>query len=324
MWGRDMDTLQVSLFGKMSVSWAGGTEDLHCGSTKARELFAYLALHRERPHSRERLGSLLWNHVSTKRSKAYLRKALWQLQHAPIARPFGAPAPSDGGAAGSETPEGLLVVDGSWVQLNPRARIWLDVDVFEAAFRAVRDQDVDAMSPAVAEALQQAVALYTSDLLENWYRDWCLLERERLQDVYLMALGKLAHYAERHGSYDTGIGYGLRMLEVDPARECAHRRLMRLRYLSGDRTGALRQYVRCADVLDAELGVQPSTATRQLYENVQSDALHPAPEPNSPSRPPTASDGLDRIRALQQKLQGLQSQIRREIEAVEMVIERRR
>jgi len=319
-----MDALQVSLFGKMSVSWVEGPEDLHCGSTKAQELFAYLTLHRERPHSRERLGSLLWNHVSTERSKAYLRKALWQLQHAPIARPFGRPPVSDGSTPRAASAEPLLVVDGNWVQLNTRARIWLDVDVFEAAFRAVRDLDASAMEPPVAEALRRAVALYTGDLLENWYRDWCLLERERLQDVYLMALGKLAHYAELHGSYDTGIACGLRMLEVDPARECAHRRLMRLRYLSGDRTGALRQYVRCAEVLDAELGVEPSTATRQLYENVQSDALRPAPDINSPSRSPNASDGLDRIRALQQKLQGLQSQIQREIEAVEMVIERRR
>lgn len=320
-----METLQVSLFGKMSISWPGGPEDLHCGSAKAQELFAYLVLHRNRAHSRERLGSLLWDHVSTERSKAYLRKALWQLQHAPIARPFGQPPASDGHASRADGAEPLLVVDGNWVQLNARADIWLDVDVFEAAFRAVRDLDAGAMEPPVAEALRRAVALYTSDLLENWYRDWCLLERERLQDVYLMALGRLAHYAELHGSYDTGIAYGLRMLEVDPARECAHRRLMRLRYLAGDRTGALRQYVRCAEVLDAELGVEPSTATRHLYEHVQTDALPSAPDPSPYIRPaPPASEGVERIRALQQKLLGLQSQIRREIEAVEMVIERRR
>lgn len=329
-----MKSIRVYLFGKMRVLCGGRPCD-DCGSTKARELFAYLLLHPNRAHSRERLGSLLWNHVSTERSKAYLRKALWQLQHALDAA--HAEAEDDRTASASGNGEPLLVVNGAWIQLNARASVWLDVDVFETAFQAVRDRDAGELTSEEADMLQHAVSLYTSDLLESWYADWCLLERERLQDLYLMALGKLAHYAELDGSYDTGIEYGLRMLQVDIARECAHRRLMRLRYLSGDRTGALRQYLRCAEVLNAELGVEPSTATRQLYTQIRDDVMSPSSAlrealPASPlapdDRPSDASDpsliGMARIRALRETLAKLQSEVRREIEAVEIAIEERR
>jgi len=39
--------------------------------------------------------------------------------------------------------------------------------------------------------LQEAVRLSYADLLEGWYQDWCLYERERLQNIYLLILDKL-------------------------------------------------------------------------------------------------------------------------------------
>ena len=40
------------------------------------------------------------------------------------------------------------------------------------------------------------------------------------------------------------LAYGARILHCDRARERTHRRLMRLHFLAGDRTAALRQYPR--------------------------------------------------------------------------------
>ena len=58
------------------------------------------------------------------------------------------------------------------------------------------------------------------------------------------------------GEYEAGQNYGSIILGFDRARESTHRHLMQLYYLAGDRTGALRQYERCARALDAELGVR--------------------------------------------------------------------
>ena len=61
------------------------------------------------------------------------------------------------------------------------------------------------------------------------------------------------------------------MLREDRARERTHRRLMRLYYLAGDRTGALRQYERCAAALRQELDVEPSRRTSELERRIRRD-----------------------------------------------------
>ena len=77
--------------------------------------------------------------------------------------------------------------------------------------------------------------------------------RERLQNMYLGMLEQLMDYYELRREYERALVYGGRLLQQDRARECVHVRVMRLRYLSGDRIGALRRYQRCVEALDQEL-----------------------------------------------------------------------
>lgn len=357
-----MAIVHVSLFGKIDVrvEAAPGVSFADSLSVNAQKLLSYLLLHRSRSHARERLGGLLWQHGSTTRTKAYLRKAIWQIQHV-FERESSETLCDEQPINGKETDSRvrwaesvhLLDVDGDWVQLSPGVDLSLDVETLETAFASVQNQHGSKIDEAQARRLEQAVRLYTGDLLENWYADWCLLERERLQDMYLMALKKLMWYAERAQRYEDGIAWGMQMLGVDPARECAHRQLMRLRYLADDRTGALRQYARCAEVLDEELGVEPADATRRLHTEIRNDAL--TPRPATASRrderrrgrlaAPAASfhrlqapdvlgqapveqeattnmggaehEGIQRIRQMQRTLAGLQSQIQKELRAMD-------
>lgn len=328
-----MSDLSVSMFGKLQIRLAGSPPACSL-SQKARELLVYLLLHR-RAQPREKLATLLWEHRTTKRAKAYLRKALWQLRQSI--------EPDDADVAPT------LQADGDWVQIHPEADIWVDVAVFEDAFEEVRDCEMSEMTAAQEEALEEAASLYTGDLLENWYQDWCLRERERLKDMLLRILDRLTRCCEHRGAYDSGIQYGLRALRIDPARERIHRHLMRLRARAGDRSGALRQYERCTEVLDRELDVAPTTATRRLHQRIQDDSS-PASPPREATALPQAPvfrqeeggdgrgtqeiivpreasreadgvslrDGLDRLRQLQCRLAAVQKQLRREIEAVEV------
>ena len=329
-----MSDLTISLFGRLSLRRNGSP----LGASpprKARELLAYLLLYR-RGHPREKLATLLW-HGDTKQTKAYLRKALWQLRQA-----------FDGG---DESTPPILEVDGDWLQVHSEADLWVDVDVFEAAVDEVRDCSVAEMTDEQVQALEQAVGLYGGDLLESWYQDWCLMERERLRDMYLRALDRLARCCEDRGAYETGIQYCLRIHRVDPARERTHRQLMRLRAQAGDRTGALRQYQRCAEILDRELGVNPATATRRLHEKILADEFpplsssaglpvsssdssvrtegggsseaNPAPSLSRRAEAESLQAGLERIRELQSTLAAVQKQIRHDFEAVEVALEER-
>src|SRR5262249_44185321 len=144
-----------------------------------------------------------------------------------------------------------------------------DVVSIEAA--AQRSQGVagaDLKEQAVHE-LRTAVALYRGDLLPTCYEEWCLIERERYRAMYLALLDKLISHAESRGRYEDGLSYGEIVLRHDRASERTHRRLMRLRCLAGDRTGALRQFDLCAQALYEELEVEPSPATLALADRIR-------------------------------------------------------
>ncbi len=64
-----------------------------------------------------------------------------------------------------------------------------------------------------------------------------------------------------------------RQLALEPWREEAHQQLMRALALSEQLGAALAQYETCRRVLADELGVEPSTATRKLYEEIRAGTI---------------------------------------------------
>jgi DNA-binding SARP family transcriptional activator len=296
-----MSVLRVFLFGKFRVC-CGQQTLTGLEARKVQELFCYLLLHRDRPHPRETLADLLWGDNSTTQSKKYLRKALWQLQTAIDSQA----QPLD---------DHVLLVEPDWVQLDPEADLWLDVAEFEQAFglvQGVPGRDLDLQR---VQSLQSAVGLYRGDLLEGWYQDWCLYERERLQQMYLIMLDKLMGYCEAHYDCEAGLVYGALILRCDRARERTHRRLMRLYSLARDRTAALRQYERCVTALDEELGVRPTRRTVALYEQIRADQLDgPALPVDVHRTPETVTWPLLKILGHLKQLQGVLADVHRQVQ----------
>ena len=252
-----MSALCISLFGRFDAQ-SRGEVILHMETSKVQELFSYLLLHRDRSHARETLAGILWGQATTAQSRKYLRQALWQLQSALRAH-------------AGQSDAGILVIEPDWIRLNTQANLWLDVMEFDRAFASVKGIPGHELDAGQARTLQDVVDLYHGDLLEGWYHDWCLVERTRLQMIYTIMLDKLMAYSEARNDFEAGITYGVRILQCDRAHERAHRRLMRLYCLAGDRTAALRQYQRCADALDVELGVKPGQSTENLLRHISAD-----------------------------------------------------
>jgi DNA-binding SARP family transcriptional activator len=254
-----MAVLNIQLFGRLVIK-RDDHEVVNIDSSKALELFCYLLLYRDRPHHRERLAGLLWDDCCTAQSKKYLRQTLWQLQT----------------AINTEEPrecQPVVLVDPDWVQINPKADLQLDVAFVEKVYQhvqGIRGTDLHAESVSM---LRNAVDCYKGHLLEGWYQDWCLFERERFQIFVLGLLDKLVEFYEARGEFGAGLEYGTRILRFDRARERTHRRLMMLFYLSGDRTAALRQFDRCVTALQEELGVGPSMRTVALCKRIQADDI---------------------------------------------------
>jgi DNA-binding SARP family transcriptional activator len=229
--GADPALLTVRLLGEVDLR-LGDVALAPLESGRAESLLAYLLLHRDAPQSRQHLAFLLWPDSTEGQARTNLRHVLHNLRRAlPEADRF-------------------LDVTARTLQWRPAAPCRLDVAEFEDAI--------------ARGALREAVDLYGGDLLRGGYDDWLLEERDRLRDLYLEALERLAAQ-EEHGE---AVRYAERLLREDPLREETCRLLMRLHAAGGDPARALRVYHACAAMLDRDLGIEPSAPTRELYETL--------------------------------------------------------
>jgi len=256
--------LEIRLFGTLRVERDGRPSD-RLPSRRVKELLGYLALNRHARHPREQLAEVFWDGAEHDRPRRCLNTALWRLHRA-----LGAPAPG--------APP-YLQVDAQQIGLNTASDCWIDVAEFENRCRWA--QQLGATSPEEQAALyHQAVSLYLGDLLVDCYEEWALVERQRLQHMYLDALGRLVAYHSARAEYAPAIACALKLLASDPLREDVHRTLMELYLAAGQPGAALRQYQECEAVLRRELGTPPAPETqavvRQVFRNRERSEAVPA------------------------------------------------
>ena len=255
-------SLRCYLFGPLQLQW--GEEPLSLPAAGvARALLAYLILHHGHNTSREHLAGVFWGERPDAAARRALSHALWQIRQ------------SLGPAVDRLRPE------REWVRFQFQPQDYLDVQAYEQILRAAR-----ALPDSPDKTLlEQAVALYQADLLEGYYDDWLLLERERLRESYLQALGDLILACKQGGDYKRALFYAKQLVLADPLRESGHREVMRLYHLLGRDRAALLQYEQLRLVLERELGVEPARATTSLYQQIAS-SLSTTAAPHLPHVPP--------------------------------------
>lgn len=302
-----MAGFRIKLFGKFSAE--RGSQIIEgIQARKVQELFSYLLVSKNHLQPREVICEVLWENQPPAKAKKYLRQALWRLQLALSE------------TANSREPE--IVADNDWIQISPAARFWLDITEFEQIFNAFNDKDPCDLTLKDFRTIKSAVDLYRGDLLEGWYQDWCLFERERFQIMHLMLLDKLVQYCEIHGHYAAGLAYATNILRHDHAYERTHCQMMRLYFMAGDRTQALHQYQRCVTALRNELDIEPSESTKQLYEEIRSDTFgssFPSGKEVSGKRNESAqtlSRMLNRLEHFSDELSRIRFQIEKEVTAL--------
>jgi DNA-binding SARP family transcriptional activator len=250
-----MSSLRVFLFGGFQIAHDGDPTANNKMTRGVKALLAYLLLFRHRIHPREVLAGLFWGDHSEERARSCLSTALWRVRRA--LEPEG-------------TPKGTYIVTTSTgeVGFNQESSHWLDVAEFEERLSPILrwpSLQGEAQDPG---KLQGAIELYTGDLLEGFYDDWALRERERLRLLYMKSLVHLMRCYKEHNEYEKSLACGLQILTHDPLREEIHREVMRLYLESGQRAMAIRQYRICSQILEKELGVSPMKETRLLHNQI--------------------------------------------------------
>ena len=220
-------------------------------------LLGYLAT-QDRPVPREHLADLFWEDKPESRGRANLS---WILNHISARLPD------------------CLQADRHSVQFRRTVWYWLDLDAF-----------TELETQGDADSLAAAVALYRGPFLEGFYLDgcaefeiWLVKERERWRQRVIRVLGQLVTRYSECGEYEQGLHAALRLLDVEPWREEAHRQVMRLLVYTGQRGAALAQYETCRCILAEEFGVEPTTETTALYHRIRETAS--ARQHNLPSQP---------------------------------------
>ncbi len=227
---------------------------------RLQSLLAYLVLHCDARHTRERLAFLFWPDSGGAQARTNLRQALHLLRRALPAS------------------ERYLESEARAVRWRADAPFRLDVTEFEQQIARASRSDAGGQASDERAALDAAVELYAGDLLPGCYDEWVEPERERLRQAFFKAAERLAELHEAERDYRGAIPWARRLLDDDPVSDGACQRLMRLHALSGDRAGALRVYHGFATALARELGVEPSAATRESYERLLETEGAPAPE----------------------------------------------
>ncbi len=258
-----MARLEIFLLGGFQASLDGVTVHTF-ESEKSRALLAYLAVQSQRGSRREVLASLLWPNRPESAARADLRQTLHRLRRA---------------VGDLENRIPFLMATTHEIQINPSSSYCLDAEAFCQGIASCRKHHPGNGWPCddCLERLENAASLYQGSFLAGFslpdtpqFQWWQLCKQEEYHRLAMEILTLLANSYEYRQDYPRALHFARQKISLEPWYEPAHRRCMRLLALSGQRGAALRQYQACQDILEAEMGIQPSPLTRGLYEQILS------------------------------------------------------
>lgn len=229
-------------------------------SEKQISLLAYLAITKE-TYTRPQLETLLWGDTEQEKAQTSLRTAVYKL---------------------NKEVRGLLKTTRKTIELDLETDIAVDVSLFEKLIQSHKLAD-----------LENAVRLYRGEFLAGMtvpdspeFEYWLLQTRERLRLSLLEGLEILTERYSASKRFESASEAARRYLDIEPWHESVHRTLMMLYARQGKYAEALKQYQRCVEVLEEELGVPPMQETESLYQRIlalrqqgPNQTLPPAPHP---------------------------------------------
>ena len=144
-----------------------------------------------------------------------------------------------------------------------------------------------------APALLGTLALPECPALDAWLHE----ERERRLRAECQRLDAALDGLEAAADWAAATALAAQRVALEPTSEHAHRRLMQLHYLRGDRAAALQAFDRLEQQLKHEVGTSPDAATLALLATIESAQPLPvatnasilrvaAPPPTAVLRPP--------------------------------------
>jgi len=214
-------------------------------SKKSAELFAYLLVHRGRSVAKTRVLEDIFPEMPIKNAEIYLNTAVYQLRKALSPHGFKESIQSS--------------QEQYRADLSP-----LDVDFIQ--FEQGMEELSDIRTPAQEAAAIELEKRYEGELFEDKSYEWATAERERIAIAYGAFAKSLVNRLLAGKRYREAARIARRLVSRNEFDEEAALLLLTILGAMGDRQSLRSSYERYARLLHQELGLQPSPAIRQRYE----------------------------------------------------------
>ncbi|MEM7333032.1 MAG: AAA family ATPase [Chloroflexota bacterium] len=223
-------SIKLNLFGPPRLIIDNETKLLNGTNTAVISLLA-LSPATQFQLSRSRIAGTIWPDSHEEHARQLLSNTLYRLRKL--------------------LPDGILLTDSDILQLQ---NIEIDIVQFQTLLQSGN-----------IDQLEQAIQLYTGDLLEGHDPLWALPHRVERREQYLNCLSQTAASFEEMGQLNKALLMANKWALADPLNELAHTAVMNLCVKLGRFGIAIQQYETLTQLLDEELGVAPLPETQQLY-----------------------------------------------------------
>lgn len=258
--------LRIALCGGLRVERQGSAIQGALAGRQGREIFAYLALNRGRPVSRDELAVLLWPDRAPRAPEAALNTILARLR-----RVVGH------SVLGARGQLALALPPGSWVDLEAAE---------EAAGRAESLLGEGRPSEALGQAAT-GLEIVAAPLLPEVRHAWIDQRRAEVDELRSRMYMATARAGLQLGgsNLDDATRAAQCLIEREPFRESGYALLMEVLAARDDVAEALLVYERLRALLRDELGVTPSARVAALHDKLlraeSTAALTPSTRPAS-------------------------------------------
>lgn len=250
--------LKIYCFGKFEV-FRGNVliKDSEWISKKAKSIFKYLLMHKNKVIPKEVIMELIWPEMDPETVEGRFYKALSTLRH--ILEP--------GLGKGEESR--YLVAREKGYTVNIGEGSWIDVDEFIKYVTSGQKKEKEGKKGEGIEYYKKAINLCRGEYLEeDVYEEWTSLERSRLKEIKKTLLERIALYLLNQGDYDECIEYCIKGLSEDKWEEEFYKIMMKCYIQQGKRSDAIRVYKTCQKILKEDLDVAPTQAINSLYSEI--------------------------------------------------------
>lgn len=152
-------------------------------------------------------------------------------------------------------------------RFNSKSDYCLDGETF-ATYLAIAQAESDLK--ARIEGWEAARVLYRGDYLEDEpYAEWAQIPRIQWRRRYEQLLINLAEAFGQNGRFQKAITHCRETLTLDNTNETAYRLLMRCYASLGERATALKVYDEAVQILQDEIGIDPTKETIELAQQIR-------------------------------------------------------